>query len=146
MALCFYLFIFMQQSLEDMLSRSCLIFVGRLMEAVEFAVNLLQRWARILITMKNVESAGELTRKKNATFHLSKCVLIALIGVNQRFCHINEAKVSFCVEWTRKPLSHVVLNKRKCACRLNSNKVYCNPLPLSGFVQVMENLESHGIL
>lgn len=91
------------------------------MEAVEFAVNVVLRWARILITVKNVESAGELTREKNATFHLSKCVLSVLIG-----CF----KVSFCVEWTRKPLSRVVLNKRKCACRLNSNKVYCNPLPL----------------
>ena len=42
--------------------------------------------------------------------------------IYQRFCHINEAKWSFCIELTLKPLLHVVLNKRKCACRLNSNK------------------------
>ena len=40
----------------------------------------------------------------------------------QRFCHMNEAKGSFCIALTLKPLLHVALNKRKCACRLNSNK------------------------
>ena len=42
----------------------------------------------------------------------------------QRFCHINEALGSLCIELTLKPLLHVVLKKRKCACRFNSNKVY----------------------
>ena len=41
-----------------------------------------------------------------------------------RFCLINEATGSFCMELALKPLLHVVLIKRKCACRLNSNKVY----------------------
>ena len=43
----------------------------------------------------------------------------------QRFCRIKEAKGSFCIELTLKHLLHVVLNKRKCACRLNSNKDHC---------------------
>ena len=37
---------------------------------------------------------------------------------------MNEAKGSLCIELTIKPLLHVVLNKRKCVCRLNSNKDY----------------------
>ena len=37
---------------------------------------------------------------------------------------MNEAKGSFCIELTLKPLLHIVLNKRKFACRLNSNKIY----------------------
>ena len=48
----------------------------------------------------------------------------------QRFCHKNEAKGSFCIEMTLKLFFHVVLNKRKCSCRLNSNKDYCAvPIP-----------------
>ena len=31
----------------------------------------------------------------------------------QRFCHLNEAKWSFCIKLTLKPVLHVVLNKKK---------------------------------
>ena len=72
-----YLSVFTQQSLEDVFSHYFSTFFERLMKTVEFAANVVQRWlpicalyvntlqtwTRILITVKNVESVGELARK-----------------------------------------------------------------------------------